>query len=114
RGSKWRWGLEPSLRRLSLGRLALFCLDGLLGFGVDPPGIEADAVFGRDLRAAVLVPISDPERRQVKVRDDVIAVLQDPIERAGMGDEAGAVGRTDQLLDQFVDDRALDAQEVAG
>src|SRR6266536_5987687 len=26
-------GAEPSLRRLALGRLALFCLDGPLGFG---------------------------------------------------------------------------------
>src|SRR5204862_8152672 len=70
------WGLA----RLgtSLRRLALFRLDRLLGLRIDPPAVDADAVFGRDFRAAELVPIGDPERRQVKIRDHVIAVLQHP------------------------------------
>ena len=49
----------------------------------------------------------------MEIGDHVIPVLQDPIERMRVRDEAGAVGRFDQLLDQFVDERALDAEEVA-
>src|SRR5207244_12998030 len=105
------WGLATL--GTSLRDLALFRLDRLLGLRIDPPAVDADAVFRRDLRPPELVPIGDPERRQVKIRDHVIAVLQYPIEGAGAGDEAGPVGRRDQLLDQFVDDRVLDAEQIA-
>src|SRR6516162_9145405 len=49
----------------------------------------------------------------MKLWDDVIAVLQYPIQSAGMSDDACPVGSLDQLLDQFVDDRTLDAEDIA-
>src|SRR5688500_11600748 len=98
---------------MSLRRLALFCLDGLLGFRVDPPGVETDAVFRRYRRPPELVPVGDEILAGVEIRDHVIAVLQHPVERVRMRDQAGAVRRLDQLLDQFVDRRALDAEQVA-
>src|SRR5260370_42435864 len=105
-----RWGRESSFggASASLLHLALLRLDALLGLRVDPPGIEAEAVFGRDFGAAKLVPVADPERPEMELRDHVVAVLQDPVERMGMRNQAGAVGRPDQFLDQLVDNRALD------
>src|SRR5262249_4989523 len=93
--------------------LALLRFDRLLGFRVDPPGVETKAVFRRNFRPPELVPGGHPERGVMKIRDYVIAVLQDPIERVGVRDQAGAVGGADQLLDQLVDDRALDPDQVA-
>src|SRR5262249_22201356 len=42
-----------------------------------------------------------------------IAILQDPIERMRMPNEARPVRRTDQLLDELVDDWASDAEEIS-
>ena len=49
----------------------------------------------------------------MEVWDHVVAVLQDPVERAGLGDEALSVRRLDQLFDERVDDLALDPDQVA-
>src|SRR2546421_8321388 len=55
-------GLGRATLATSLGHLALFRLDRLLGLWIDPPAVDADAVFRRDFRAPELVPIGDPER----------------------------------------------------
>ena len=47
------------------------------------------------------------------MRDHVVAPQQHPVEGAGRGDQAVAVGRGDDLLDQRVDHRVLDAGVVA-
>ena len=80
--------LRTSVRSL-LRHLALLRLDRLLGFGIDPPGIEADArISARPAGGGTC-----PNRRRgtppdVKLRDHVIAVLQHPVERMRVGDEA--------------------------
>src|SRR5262245_46654465 len=76
-------------------RLALFRLDRLLGFWVHPPAVEPKAVFWRDLRPTELVPMGDPIGSEMEIRDHVVAVLQDAIEGAGMGDEARPIWRDD-------------------
>src|SRR5438874_1227533 len=99
----------PSLLR----HFAFLGLDRLLGGGIDPPGLEADRVFRRDRGAPEFVPMGNAERRDVVMRDQVIAVLEDPVERVRMGYQARPIRRSDQLLDQLVDDFAFDAEQVA-
>src|ERR1700751_406672 len=97
---------------LLLRYLALLCFDRLLRARIYPPGIQADRIFGRDGRAPELVPISHAKRRDVVMRDYAIAILQYPVESAGVSDEARSIRRLDQLLDQFVDHLAVDAEHV--
>src|SRR5689334_12341614 len=85
-------GEEGRLFRVVLD-LALFGFDRLFGFRVDPPRIEADAVFRRDLGAAELVPIGNARHVGVVMRDHVVSPLQHAIERAGAGDKRVAVDR---------------------
>jgi hypothetical protein len=44
----------------------------------------------------------------MEIGDHIVTVLQHPIEGAGMGDQARAIGGLDQFFDQLVDDIALD------
>src|SRR5208282_2028794 len=99
--------------RSLLHDLALPGFERLLGGRIDPPGLEADRVFGRDGRAPELVPIRNPKRRNVVMRDQVIPVLQHPVERARPNNEANSVASTDQLLDQRVDHLVPDAEHIA-
>src|SRR6266478_2351717 len=103
------WGLAGSLL---LNDLAFFSLDRLLGGRIYPPGIQSDCVFRCDGRSPVLVPIRHTKGRDVIMRDYIISILQYPIERARVGDKARPIGRLDQLLDQRIDDLALDAEHV--
>src|SRR5271165_1593116 len=98
--------------RSLLRHLAFLGFDRLLGGGVDPPGLEPDRVFRRDRGAPELVPMGDAERRYVIVRDQVIAVLQYPVEGMRVGYQTRPVGRPDQPFDQLVDDLALDPEQV--
>src|SRR6266446_960437 len=103
------WGLAGSLL---LNDLAFFSLDRLLGGRIYPPGIQSDCVFRCDGRSPVLVPIRHSKGRDVIMRDYIVSILQYPIERARVGDKARPIGRLDQLLDQRIDDFALDAEQV--
>src|SRR6516225_5261342 len=105
--SQTEWG------RSLLRRFTLFSLDRLLGCSVDPPGIHADRVFGGDRGAPELVPQRNTEFRDVVVRDQIIAILQYPVERLRMRNEARPVRRPDQLFDEVVDDWAPDAEEIS-
>src|ERR1700739_1214008 len=98
---------------LLLGYLALFGFDRLLGGGVDPPRVQTERIFGGSRRSPELVPRGHTERREVVMRDHVVSILQHAVERAGMGDEARPIRRADQLLDQLIDDLALDPEQVA-
>src|SRR3974390_911089 len=93
---------RPSRGRSLLRYLTLLCFDRLLGARVDPPSIQADRIFGRDGRAPELVPIRHAKRGDVVMRDNIISVLQHPIEGAGVSDEACPIRRLDQLLDKLV------------
>src|SRR5215472_6004035 len=99
--------------RSLLRHFAFLGLDRVLGGGIDPPGLEPDRVSGRDGGAPELVPMGHTECRNVVIRDDVIAILQYPVERMGVGHQARPVGRVDQLLDQRVDNLAPDPDQVA-
>src|SRR6516225_5492698 len=102
------------MRQSSLLRyFALFCLDRLLRVGIHPPSVDAQTVFRCGLRTTELVPIRHPERSEMELRDHVVAVLQDAVERPRVGDEARPVRRPDQLFNHLVDDRALDAENIA-
>src|SRR5947208_15581825 len=79
------WGLAQSLL---LYDLALLCFNRLFGNGIDPPGIQANGVFGGDGGPPVLVPIGHAKRCDVVMGDYVIAVLQYPVERAAVSDKA--------------------------
>src|SRR5215831_4378319 len=83
--------------RSLLRHFAFLSLDRLIGGGIDPPGLEPDRVSGRDGGAPELVPMGDTECRNVVIRDDVIAILQYPVEGVRVGHEACAVGRTNQF-----------------
>ena len=67
----------------------------------------------RSLRMAELVPVGDAGRPDVPVRDHVVAPQQHAVERAAGGDQVLAVVGGDDLADQLVDDRVLDADQVA-
>src|SRR6516164_11447214 len=84
-------GAGPQRGQSLFRHLALLCFDRLLGGRIYPPRIEADRVFGRDGRAAVLVPIRHTKRCDVVVRDHVIPVLQYSVESAGVSNEAGPI-----------------------
>src|SRR5206468_5728333 len=77
-----------------------------------PPRVEAELVLRRNGRAAEPVPVRHAERREVELRDDVVAEEQHTVERARACDQRRAVGRRDDLRDQLVHDRIADAREV--
>src|SRR4051812_15410404 len=106
------WGLAPNAASL-LRHFAFLGLDRLLGGRIDPPGLKADRVFWRDGGAPELVPVGNAERGDMVMRDQVIAILQYPVEGVRVGQQAGPVGRPDQSVDQLVDDFAPDAHQGA-
>src|SRR5271165_595361 len=102
-----------SSSRSLLRYFALPGFDRLFGGGIDPPGLEPDGVFRRGGGTSELVPMGDAERRDVVMRDQVIAILQYSVEGMRVSHQARSVGRPDQILDQLVDGFAFDAHQVA-
>src|SRR2546428_3417619 len=80
---------------------------------VDPPGVEAQLVLGRDGGAAEHVPRRHAEVLDVPVWDDVEAPEQHPVEGARPIHQALPVGGRDERLHEGVDDRILNAGEIA-
>src|SRR5262245_24088930 len=68
---------------------------------VDPPAGEADAVSGRLLGAAELVPVGNPDLRAALLRNEIEAPEQHAIKGMRTRDQALPVGSSDDKLDQL-------------
>src|SRR5690606_30908741 len=109
-------GGAPALWRLFLRRLGAPALAPLQRghlLRIDPPSVQIDTVDRIDLGPRELVPVRDALLADVPVRHHVVAPEHYAIERPGRGDEIFARRRGDDLLDQMVHHRILDAREIA-
>src|SRR5215471_10797533 len=75
---------------------------GVLG-GIHPPGIEAEAIFGSDLRVRELVPVRNTVERHIELRNAIEAPLQDAVESVRPHHEAFAVWRADDQADEIIE-----------
>src|SRR5882724_2366420 len=67
---------------------------------VDPPGLQAQRIFGRDGRPRELVPIGDAIAAQMPAGDDIKTPKQDSVEGTGPLNQTFPVGRSDQEIDK--------------
>src|SRR6266404_3357825 len=83
--------------------------------GVEPPDRRESrqAVFRQFRRVAEAIPARGADFRIIPLRHDVVIPQQHAIERFGRRNQIVAVLGKDYPLDQFVDRRILDADDVA-
>src|SRR5262245_7710889 len=80
---------------------------------VPPPDAQERRIArGQLARAGVVVPHREPLERRVPLRHDVVVPQQHAVERPGGGNQLGAVLGKDDPVDQLVDGRVLDADDV--
>src|SRR5476651_911394 len=94
--------------------LVLPALQGAVLGLVDPPGVGLAArILGGLHRPREAVPVGHQLLARIELWDDELVPRQHAVEAARAHDQALAIGRGDDQLDELIDRRVLDADRVA-